>query len=190
MVAVLMETPAVTALETNSNIPDCSEEGLAGFFVKIGLIMGLWTLYRVLRYVYQRWTVVKIVLPNNIPHGDGDNCHIHLEIGNGNHMERFYLCSIPSNPLGLSFQGVIPYVNLQLIQNRLFATLSVPWSSGTFKVCCHDHDIPLPKVAYISIFRISALKRILAADYFVRAIMTHGSFSYEVPSVAMHKKPR
>ena len=149
--------------------------------------MGCWTLYRVLRYIYRRWTVVRILLPDNIPHGDGDNCHIHLEVGNGKQMERFYLCSIPCNPLGLSFHGVIPYVALQLTRNRMFATLSIPWSSGTFKVCCHDHAIPLPKVAYISIFRLSSIKKILMADYFVRAIMTHGSFSCEVPSDAMHK---
>jgi hypothetical protein len=130
---------------------------------------------------------VKILLPDSVPNGDGNDWHIHLEVGNGKRMEGIYLCSIPCNPLGLSFHGVIPYVALQLTHNRMFATLSVPWSGSIFKVCCHDHAIPLPKVAYISIFRLSSIKQILRADYFVRAIMTHGSFSYEVPNVEMHK---
>ena len=187
MASALVNVPTIEALEPNVSIPNCTREGFAEFFAKVGLVVGCWVLYRVLRYGYRRWTVVKILLPDNIPNGDGNDCHIHLEIGNGKRMERLYLCSIPSNPLGLSFHGVIPYGALQLTHNRLFATLSVPWSSGTFKICCHEHAIPLPKVAYISIFRVSAIKNILRADYFVRAIMTHGSFSYEVPNVDMHK---
>jgi hypothetical protein len=173
--------------EGEENIPDCKGVALSGFLLKIGVVLGILITYKILRYIYQRWSVIRIMLPNEVPQDSANACHIHLEIGNGRAMERFYLCTIPCNPLGIAFQGVIPYVQLKLARNVCFATLSIPWANGTFQIRCHNHLVDLPQVTHVNIFRVRNVQKILMADYFVRGVMTNGSFTYEIPNVDMHK---
>ena len=139
------------------NIPECKGVALSGFILKIGVVLGIIITYRLLKYMYQRWSVIKILLPNEIPQDASDACHIHLEIGNGRKMERFYLCTIPCNPLGISFQGVIPYVQLKLTRNVCFATLTIPWANGTFQIRCHNHRVELPQVTHVNVFRVRSV---------------------------------
>ena len=145
--------------------------------MKIAIVLSLIVTYRLMRYMYQRWKVIKIVLPNQMPQDSANSCHIHLELGNGQAMERSYLCTIPCNPLGITFQGVIPYVQLKLSRNVCFATLTIPWANGTFQIRCHDHLVELPQVTHVNVFRVRNVQRILMADYYVREVMTNGSFT-------------
>ena len=148
---------------------------------QVCLVLLLFGLYRLSRHLYNRWSVIKILIPNTVAVHKGAISHIHLEIGTPlAGICKLYICSIYTTILNLELVGTMTISGMTLVLSRCrtHGVLHFLWSQATFKIMNNNLTVALPELAYVAIWSFRKLNRILKEKHMVRVLLTYDGLTY------------
>ena len=153
------------------------------------VVLTLYVGYRLLRHVYKKWSLVKLLLPNTVSVHKGAISHLHIELGHPlKGVCKVYLCSLHTTVLNLQLIGTMEVVRLCLKLSRFktFGILRIDWPETTFQIFHDRVQVILPGLAYLSIWQYFRLSRIIKNDHLTRVVLTYDGLLYVLAPMQRH----
>ena len=148
---------------------------------QILIVVILFAIFCLIKHLYKRWSVIKILIPETVAIHKGAMTHLHLEFGNPMAgLIKLYLCTMYTTVLNMKMIGSLEIhdVRLQLAKYRTHGILELVWPTTTFRILHDSVEVKLPDVAYVSIWSYRRLKAILAEHHMERVLLTYDGLTY------------
>ena len=160
---------------------------LPPLLVQLAISLAIYLCVRLLWKLYTKWSVLKIVHPENVSVKTRNEVHLLLEVYNQNEYMRIYMFSVQSNPMFLSITGSIVNMKLHLALRKLYSYVTFDWSRSDLTIKQEGRKLRLPKIAYVPLYKYRQLARLMATSYGIRMIMTSDGLTYVQSEMMMLK---
>ena len=183
----IMGTVMSQAQPTNANELGIVEnenyitDGLSDKVFQTTLIIILYGMYKLARYLYIRWSAIKTVVPEAMAMQKGPVSHLHLEFGSLNTgLTKVYLGSLYMNICDLYTVGQLSSITCTPTKSRwrTHGILKLAWNHDLFTLFYGDSKLPLPDYAYVALWTLSKLSLIFTEVYAIRLLCTHEGLTY------------
>ena len=158
---------------------------------QILIVVTLLASFCLMKHLYKRWSVIKILIPETVAIHKGAMTHLHLEFGNPvKGLSKIYLCTVHTTVLNLEMTGSLEIhdVTLHLAKYKTHGILKLVWPTTTFRILHDTIEVKLPDIAYVSIWSYWKLRTILTEPHMERVLLTYDGLTYVLTKKQIQSK--
>jgi hypothetical protein len=196
VVGTVMANPQGTQaydLDSNTDAEDAYVmERLSDKLFQTILLIILYVLYKGCRYLYIRWSAIKILIPEAIALQKGPVSHLHLEFGSlKTGLTKVYLGSLFMTICEIHTCGLLSSVKCTLTKSKwkTHGVLTLNWNDNAFALMYGNSALPLPEYAYVALWTLNKLSAIFEETFAIRLLCTHDGLTYVLTTDAVVGTP-